>query len=201
MQRRTVSAQYLLGVLLDRFLHPQRRVAGTHRVVLVGDGRAEQRHNAVAHDLIDGPLVAVDGVHHPAEHGVQDAASIFGIAVGEQLHRAFEIGEEDGHLLALAFESRAGGEDALGKMLGSVGVRRGLRRCHRDGRGGCGSDASAALVAEAAARGVLVATRGTGGVQLGTALVAELGTVAVLVLALRALHRRPSHGPVADRAG
>jgi hypothetical protein len=45
------------------------------------------------------------------------------VAVGEQPHRALEIGEEDGNLLAFALERGLGGEDLLGKMLGRVGFR------------------------------------------------------------------------------
>jgi hypothetical protein len=44
----------LLGVLRQRAVHAQRRVAGAHGMVLVGHRRAEQRQDAVAHDLVDG---------------------------------------------------------------------------------------------------------------------------------------------------
>jgi len=46
----------------------------------------------------------VHGVHHVGGR-VEDLARLLGIAVGEQLHRALEIGEQHGHLLALAFEA------------------------------------------------------------------------------------------------
>ena len=74
-------------------------------MILVGQRRAEQRHDAVAHDLVDGALVAVDGLHHAFEDGIEELARLLGVAVGEQLHRALEVGEEHGDLLALAFES------------------------------------------------------------------------------------------------
>ena len=99
-----LRAPQLLGVPAHRLLHAQRRVAGAHRVVLVGERRAEQRHDAVAHDLVHGALVAMHGLHHPLEHGIEELARLLGIAVGEQLHRALEVGEEHGDLLALAFE-------------------------------------------------------------------------------------------------
>ena len=70
----------------------------------MGERRAEQRHDAVAHHLVDGALVAMDGLHHPLEDGIEELARLLGIAVGEQLHRALEVGEEDGDLLALALE-------------------------------------------------------------------------------------------------
>jgi hypothetical protein len=43
----------------------------------------------------------VHRLHHPFEDGVEERARLLGVAVGEQLHRALEIGEEHGHLLAL----------------------------------------------------------------------------------------------------
>ncbi len=92
-------------------------------MVLVGEGRPEQRHDAVAHDLVDGALVAVHRFHHPLEHRIEELARLFGVAVGEQLHGALEVGEEDGDLLALAFESGAGGEDALGEVLRACRLR------------------------------------------------------------------------------
>ena len=57
----------------------------------------------------------------------------------------------------------------------------------------------AALVAETAAGRILVAALGARRFQLGAAFVTELGALAVLVLALRALHRRP-FWPAADGA-
>ena len=108
LDRHAVRAADLLGVLLHRLLHPQRGVAGAHGVILVGERRAEQRHDAVAHDLVHRALVAVDGLHHPLEHGVEDFARLLGVAVGEQLHRALEVGEQHRHLLALAFEGGLG---------------------------------------------------------------------------------------------
>jgi hypothetical protein len=49
-------------------------------------------------------FAAVNGLHHELEHGIQDLPRLLGIAVGEQLHGALEVGERDGDLLALALE-------------------------------------------------------------------------------------------------
>jgi hypothetical protein len=68
-----------------------------------------------------------------------------GIPVGEQLHRALEIGEQDGHLLPLAFECRLRGEDSLGEMFRRVRLGRHGRR--PDGRSR-GHDLLAAFQAE-----------------------------------------------------
>jgi hypothetical protein len=83
-------------------------------VVLVGDRRAEERHDAVPHHLIDRALVAVDRLHHPLEDRVQELPGLLGVAVRQQLHRALEIGEDDRHLLALTFEGALGDQDLLG---------------------------------------------------------------------------------------
>ena len=106
----------------------ERGVARPHGVVLVGHRRAEQRHDPVAHDLVDGALVAVDGLHHPFEHGIEELPRLLGIAVGEQLHRALQVGEEHGDLLALALERGLRGEDLLGEVLRGVGLRGGEPR-------------------------------------------------------------------------
>ena len=113
----------LVGVALDSLLHPERRVAGPHGMVLVGHGRAEEGHDPVAHHLVDGALVAVDGLHHALDHGIEELPGLLGIAVGEQLHRALQVGEEDGDLLALALQGSLGGEDLLGEVLGGVRLR------------------------------------------------------------------------------
>ena len=97
-------------------------------MVLVGQRRAEQRHDPVAHHLVHGALVAVDGLHHALEDRVEELARLLGIAVGQQLHRALEVGEEHGDLLALAFQRGLRGQDLLGEVLGRVGLGRGEAR-------------------------------------------------------------------------
>ena len=91
-------------------------------MVLVGDRRAEERHDPVAHHLVDGALVVMDGLHHPLEDGVEELPRLLGVAVGEQLHRALQVGEEDRDLLALALEGALRGENLLGEVLGGVGL-------------------------------------------------------------------------------
>ena len=120
VDQRAVLAASLLGIAADLLLHPEGGVARAHRVVLVGDGGAEQRHDAVAHDLVHRPLVAVNGLHHVFQNRVEDLSRLFGVAVGEQLHGPLEVGEEDGHLLSLPLEGSLRGEDAGGEVLRRV---------------------------------------------------------------------------------
>jgi hypothetical protein len=121
-----VHTPRLLGVPLDRFLHPERGIAGADGVVFVRERRAEQRHDAVAHHLVHRALVAVHSVHHVREDRVEDLTRVLGIAAGEQLHRALQVRKEHCDQLALAFQGTACGEDFLceiGRGVGKQGWR------------------------------------------------------------------------------
>ena len=65
----------------------------------------------------------MDGLHHVFEDRVEELARLLGVTVGEQLHRALEVGEEHGDLLALALKGGLGGEDLLGEVLRRVRLR------------------------------------------------------------------------------
>ena len=116
--RDAVLSPDALGVPLHRLLHAERGVAGADGVVLVRQRRAEEGHDAIAHHLVHRPLVAVDGRHHVLDDGIEELARLLGVAIGEELHGALEVGEEDGDLLALAFQGGLRGEDLLGQVLG-----------------------------------------------------------------------------------
>jgi len=60
----TLRASKFARVPPHGVLHLESRVAGTHRVILVGDRRPEQRHDPVAHHLVHCAFVAVDRFHH-----------------------------------------------------------------------------------------------------------------------------------------
>jgi hypothetical protein len=143
-----VSAPHLVGVAADGVLDAQRGVAGAHGVVLVGELGSEQRHDAVAHDLVHRALVAVDGVHHELEHGIEDLSRGLGVAIGDELHRTLHVCEEHRDLLALAFQCGLRRQDPLGEVAGD------LRRGRRRQRG-------AALLAELRPGAVLVLAPGT----------------------------------------
>jgi hypothetical protein len=123
VQRHARGSVYLLGVPFHRFLHPQRGVTRPYGVILVGERGTEERHDPVAHHLIDRALVAVDRLHHSLEHRIEELARLLGVAVGEQLHGALEVGEEDRDLLALALQGGLRGQDLLGEVLGGVRLR------------------------------------------------------------------------------
>jgi len=112
--------------------------------------------------------------HHLVENRIEDPARLFGITVGEELHGTLEVGEQHGHLLALAFERGLGHQDPLGEVLGDVGfgsgeagprglVERGralaaelvLGRVAHPARRADGGKRSRALAAESCSRGIL----------------------------------------------
>jgi hypothetical protein len=187
LQWDTFRSADLLGVSLDHLLHPERRVAGPHSVVFVRDGCAEEGHDPIAHHLVDRAFVAVNGLHHVLNDGIEQPACLFGVAVGEQLHRALQVGEENRDLLALALQRGLGRQNPLGKVSGSVG--RGGRRASR-GWGRLPREGYSLPAPLAELRGWLVARAAgsTWDLDASAALLAEGSIVGVLVAAPRAPH-------------
>src|SRR5262245_54657219 len=109
----------------------QRRVARPLRVVLVRDWSAEERHDAVARVLVHRALETVHSLGEQLEETVHRAMPILEIELLGELHRALHVGEEHGHLLALAFDGAAGGENLLREVGRGVGAGVGTGR--RDG--------------------------------------------------------------------
>jgi hypothetical protein len=104
---------HVLRIAPQRSLHRQRRVTGPDGVVFMGQGRAEQGHDAVPQHLVDRAFVAVHGVHHGVQGRVQESLGLFRVEVADQFGGAFEVGKQHRHLFALAFEGTARGEDFL----------------------------------------------------------------------------------------
>jgi hypothetical protein len=168
-------------------MHAQRRVAGAHRVILVGERRAEQRHDAIAHHKIDGALIVMHCFHHAVEHRLEDRARLLGIALGDQLHGAFQVCEQHRYLLALAFERGARGENFFGEMFRGVIAGGGKARLRWDR--GLRSELDAAFGAEFCRSGIDVAARGAGARQRRAAFRAELRRIGDARVAARAVHR------------
>ena len=179
-----------LGLVgLERAGDAERRVDGPARVVLVRDGRPEQRHDAVAEELIDRALVAVHLGQHEVEGPAHEPVDFLGIEAGGQGREPGDVHEQHRHLLALALERAGGGEDLLGQVLRRVGARRG----ELIGRSGLLAlklrrDGGATLVAETVARRVLRLAGGTDHDQARAASTAELGGGRIRVAAARAGH-------------
>src|SRR5215470_10644382 len=144
-------APHVFGKLAEVARQIQSGRTRTLRMVLVGDGGAEERHDAVTRVLVDGPLVTVNAAREDPEQAIEETMPFLGVDALRELHRAHDVGEEDGDQLALAPERALGCEDLLGEMSRRVGARLGGVDRRREGR--------ATIVAEPRARGVLVTTR------------------------------------------
>ena len=116
-----MPAAHLLAVAANCLLHGERGIAGPYGMVFMRNRRPKQGHNAVAHDLVHRPFIAVHGRHHALEDRIEELARLLRVAIGQQLHRAFEIGKEDRYLLAFPFEGALGGQDLLCQICGRIG--------------------------------------------------------------------------------
>jgi hypothetical protein len=86
----------------------------------------------------------MDGLHHSLQDRIEESPRLLWVPVGEELHGTLEVGEQNGHVLAFAFERTLGGQDLLGEVFWSVGIGSGEPGSGGDG-GFCGSPA---LIAE-----------------------------------------------------
>ena len=114
-----------VGVALAQtVLEPQGRQHCPPGVILIGNGGAKQRHEAVAEELIDGALVPVYRVEAALEEAVEQRMHGLGSQALGQGGRVGNVAEEHRHRLALPFQGAARGEDLLGEMFRGVGERR-----------------------------------------------------------------------------
>jgi hypothetical protein len=79
----------------------------------------------------------VDGCHHAFQCLVEQVASLLRVSVGKQLHGAFQVGEEDGDLLALVLQGTFRGQNLLGQ--GARGVAQTCMKARGQRWGGRGS--------------------------------------------------------------
>ena len=93
-------AEQSLGIPFTLFLYAQGRIEGALRVILMGDGSAEQRKDAVTQRLGDVALVMMHGFHHQREHRIDEAAGFLGIEVFDERGGVFDISKERGDSLA-----------------------------------------------------------------------------------------------------
>ena len=77
-------------------------------MIFMRDRCPKQGHNAIAHDLVHGPLIAMHGRHHALQHRIEELACLLGVAVSQEFHGAFEIGKQYRDLLAFACQGTAG---------------------------------------------------------------------------------------------
>ena len=87
--------------LLDRGRDPQRAQQRPLRVVLVRDGRAEDRHDGVADELLRRAAEPLDLANDAGVVDGERVLDVFGVGQIERGGETDEVAEEDGHDLAL----------------------------------------------------------------------------------------------------
>src|SRR5262245_17967966 len=191
MSRTTISPELrptriVTGIPCNGLLHPERRVASSHRMILMRERCAKERHDSVAHQLIDRALIAVDCLDHAVNHRLEEFLRILGIKVGKQFHRAIDVSEQHGDLLALTLECYPRGQNLVGEVLGGIVLGRGeasIVRRRLQGMAtfraelGCGRHPASAI--------------STSSPQRSCTLLAELRLSSVFVVAFRTLHGTP----------
>jgi hypothetical protein len=105
------------------FLHVERGVARSNRMIFESDGRAKAGHDAVT--LFSGnALVEVNDVDHSVDSWFQNPASVLRIAVSNQRCGASDVGEENGYNFPFTFLRASNPVDKilrrsdLGRMVG-----------------------------------------------------------------------------------
>ena len=101
----------VVAVCGDPLLHPQRGVARADRVILLGHGRAEQRHDPIAQHLGHGALPAAHRLDHVLDDLIEERRGLLGVVARQHRHRRGDVGEEDADVLALPGQIRARPEE------------------------------------------------------------------------------------------
>ena len=113
---------------IDAPANCQRRQNRAPRMILVRQRRAEQRHEAIAEELIDRALVAVHLGQRRFEERTEDRVHALGTRALGHLGRIGDVAEQHRDRLALAFEGAARAQDFLGQVSRCVAMRGGQRR-------------------------------------------------------------------------
>ena len=90
---------------------------------MTSDGRAEQRHDAIAQELVDCALVAVDLLYHDLDSARHDGMRFLRVQVFRLGRGAHDIHEQNCDLLVLSFQRAPVVEDLVGQVLGRVTLR------------------------------------------------------------------------------
>ena len=90
--------------LLHRALNAERSQDRPVCMIFAGERRAEERHEAIAEELVDRALVAVDFIEAELKKSFQQTVHRFGAQDFGQRRRVGQVAEEDSDLLALALE-------------------------------------------------------------------------------------------------
>src|SRR5712692_2719795 len=201
-------APSLLGISSHLLLHAQSGIESAMGMIFMGNWGAKEGEDAIPQRLGDVALVAMHGLHHELQGGINNAAGVFRVEVFDESSGAFEVGKKRGDGLAFAirctacFHCCSFSQDALGEMSRRV-VNRSRVRSPKSGVRSrfpfplfafslfrllpCGERA-AALAAELKSRRVLEATLWAAVAELRPTLAAELHPGGIVKAAARTLH-------------
>ena len=73
-------------------------------MIFVSQRCAKERHNAVAHNLVNRAFITVNCFRHMFENRVEKFPRVLRITVCKQLHGTFHVSKQYRYLLALAFK-------------------------------------------------------------------------------------------------
>jgi hypothetical protein len=103
-------------------------------VILEGDGRAEEGHDAVAEELVHGAVIAVDDVGDEPQDAVHQCVQRLRVQALGEAGGIGHVGEEHGDLLALVLQLASIAQDPLGEVARGVVALRGRLRDPRGAR-------------------------------------------------------------------
>src|SRR5262249_62380670 len=109
-------------IVLDR----DRRAETADGVQLSAVEISEQRHHAIAEELIDTATAGVHGIEDDLERTVHDRAHVFGIEPLGHRRKPTDVEEEDGRVLALAPAGQGCTARSTKLLLGTHGFLAGL---------------------------------------------------------------------------
>src|SRR5262245_17643076 len=112
-ESKAILETYFVRITPELLLNVECRVARPLSVVLMRNRRPEQRHDPVAGKLVDRAFEAMNAVGEDRKEAIHNRVPLLGIDLFSEVHRALHVREEDGHLLALAFESGTRRQDLL----------------------------------------------------------------------------------------
>ena len=107
----TAAPLQFVPVALEGPLNAERGMHRALRMIFVSDGRPEERHDAVAEELVDRALVAMDLGQHQLEGASHEPVDVLRIQSLGHRGEARHVDKEHRDLFALAFEGALRGQD------------------------------------------------------------------------------------------
>jgi hypothetical protein len=70
-------------------------------MILACHWRAEEGHNSITHEMVDGAFVLMDRIDHLLEYCIEQSSSVLRVTTRQNFKRALDIREQHSHPLAL----------------------------------------------------------------------------------------------------